>query len=130
LPGLAQQLTFNKSKQSKQMYFDYSWSDHQEQTQDIVFTLPLLQLNRQSHKKFIPSLAQQYVYIELHKVARKISPKEVRVQVQRREQDIQIEVTSRSNNLLERWQHSMDQSKEKALDQYLQDNYYSLTWST
>jgi hypothetical protein len=125
LPSLAQQLTFNKSKQSKQMYFNYSWSDHQEQAQDIAFTLPLLKLNKQTHKKFIPSLAQQYVYIELHKAARKISPKEARVQIQRRGQDIQIEVTSRSNNLLERWQRSMDQSKEKALNQYLQDNYYS-----
>ena len=73
------------------MYFNYSWSDHQEQAQDIAFTLPLLKLNKQTHKKFIPSLAQQYVYIELHKAARKISPKEARVQIQRRGQDIQID---------------------------------------
>lgn len=125
LPSLAQQLTFNKSKQTKQMYFNYSWSDHREQIQDIAFTLPLSQLNKQNHKKFISSLAQQYVYIELHKAARKINPKEARVQIQRRGQDIQIQVTSRSDNLLDRWQRSMEQSKEKALDQYLQDNYYS-----
>lgn len=125
LPILAQQLSFNKFKQSKQIHFNYAWSDHQEQTQDIAFALPLLQLNRQHHKKFIASIVQQYVYIELHKAARKINPKEARVQIQRRVQDIKIKVTSRSNKLLDRWQRSMDQSKENALDQYLQDNYYS-----
>ncbi len=125
LPSFAQQLVFNKAKQNKEMHFNYTWSDHQEQTRDIAFALPLRQLNRQHHKKFIPDLAQQYVYIELHKAARKIDPKEARVQIQHRGQDIHIQVTSRSDNLLDKWQRSMTQSQEKAIDQYLQDNYYS-----
>jgi hypothetical protein len=125
LPSFAQQLAFNKSKQNKEMHFNYTWSDHQEQTQDITFALPLRQLNRQKHKKFIPDLAQQYVYIELHKAARKIDPRQARVQIQHRGQDIHIQVTSRSNNLLDKWQRSMNQSQEEALDQYLKDNYYS-----
>jgi hypothetical protein len=129
LPSFSQQLTFNKTKQNMEMYFNYTWSDHQEQTQDITFTLPLLQLNSQTHKKFVPNLAQQYVYIELHKAARKIDPREARVKIQHRGQDIQVQVTSRSNSLIEKWQRSMDQSQKKALDQYLQDNYYSRFYS-
>jgi hypothetical protein len=125
LCSFAQQLAFNKSKLNKEMSFNYTWSDHKEQTRDIAFALPLRQLNRQNHKKFIPDLAQQYVYIELHKAARKIDPKEARVQIQNRGQNIHIQVTSRSDNLLNKWQRSMNQSQEKALDQYLQDNYYS-----
>jgi hypothetical protein len=125
LPCVAQQLSFNKSKKNKEMHFNYTWSDHQDQTTDIAFSLPLRQLNTQKHKKFIPDLAQQYVYIEMHKAARKIDPKEARVQIQRRGQGIHIEVTSRSSNLLDKWQRSMNQSQEKALNQYLQDNYYS-----
>jgi hypothetical protein len=125
LPSFAQQLDFNKSKKNKEMSFNYTWSDHQELTRDIAFALPLRQLNRQNHKKFIPDLAQQYVYIELHKAARKIDPREARVQIQHRGQDIHIQVTSRSNNLLDKWQRSMNQSQDKALDQYLKDNYYS-----
>lgn len=125
LPSFAQQSVFNKSKQNNQVFFDYSWSDHQGLTRDIKFALPLRQLNKQTHKKFIPELAQQYVYIELHKAARKIDPREARVQIQHRGQDIHIQVTSRSNNLLDKWQRSMNQSQEKALDQYLEDNYYS-----
>ena len=79
------------------MYFNYTWSDHQEKTSDISFSLPFHQLNKQNHKKFIPNLAQQYVYIEMHKAAKKIDPKEARVHIQRRGQDIHIQVTSRSN---------------------------------
>jgi len=125
LSSFAQQIAFNKSKQNKEMSFNYTWSDHQELTRDISFALPLRQLNRQNHKKFIPDLAQQYVYIELHKAARKIDPREARVQIQHRGQDIHIQVTSRSDNLLDKWQRSMNQSQDKALDQYLKDNYYS-----
>jgi len=125
LPIFAQQLSFNKSKQNKEMSFSYTWSDHQQLTRDISFALPLRQLNKQNHKKFIPDLAQQYVYIELHKAARKIDPREARVQIQHRGQDILIQVTSRSDNLRDKWQRSMSQSQDKALDQYLKDNYYS-----
>jgi hypothetical protein len=125
LPSFAQQLSFNKSKQNKEMHFNYTWSDHQEQTTDLAFALPLRQLNTQNHKKFIPDLAQQYVYIEMLKAARKIDPKEARVQIQHRGQDIHIQVTSRSSNLIDKWQRTMNQSQEKALDRYLKDNYYS-----
>lgn len=125
LSGVAQQVAFNKSKQNKQVLFNYTWTDNQELSRDITFALPLSQLNKQNHKKFIPELAQQYVYIELHKAARKIDPREARVQIQRRGQEIQIQVTSRSNKLLDRWQRSMNQSQDKALNQYLEDNYYS-----
>lgn len=125
LSSFSQQLSFNKSKKSKGMYFNYTWSDHQEKTSDISFSLPFRQLNKQNHKKFIPNLAQQYVYIEMHKAAKKIDPKEARVHIQRRGQDIHIQVTSRSNKLLAKWQRSMNQGQQKALDQYLQDNYYN-----
>ncbi|MFT5837775.1 MAG: hypothetical protein ACI9UT_000264 [Flavobacteriales bacterium] len=125
LPSFSQQLTFNKSKQNMEMYFNYIWSDHQGQTQDIKFALPLRQLNSQTHKRFVPNLAQQYVYIELHKAARKIDPREARVKIQHRGQEIHVQVTSRSNKLIDKWQRSMNQSQEKAVDQYLQENYYS-----
>ena len=125
LSSFSQQLSFNKSKKNKEMYFNYTWSDHQEKTSDISFSLPFHQLNKQNHKKFIPNLAQQYVYIEMHKAAKKIDPKEARVNIQRRGQDIHIQVTSRSNELLDKWQRSMNQGQQKALDQYLQDNYYN-----
>jgi hypothetical protein len=125
LSSFAEQVAFNKSKQNNELIFNYTWTDTQELSRNLTFTLPMRQLNRQIHKKFIPELAQQYVYIELHKAARKIDPREARVEIQRRGLEILIQVSSRSDKLLDRWQRSMEQSKQKALDQYLEDNYYS-----
>lgn len=121
----AQQLAFKKEKQKAEVHFSYTWQDHQQQNTELEFSLPLRQVNQQQHKKFIPELAQQYVYIELHKAARKIDPREARVQIQHRGQDILIKVNSRSNNLLAKWQQLMAQSQDKAFDQYLEEHYYS-----
>jgi hypothetical protein len=123
--GNSEQVRFNKAKQNADMAFNYSWSNHQQQTVDLSFSLPLKFINKQKHKRFIAELAQQYVYIELHKAARKIDPREARVQIQHRGQDIIVQVTSRSDNLLNKWQRSMTLSQDKALDQYLEGNYYS-----
>lgn len=123
--GYTEQLTFNKSKQGTQVAFSYSWADHKDKVHEIDFSLPLRQINTQNHKKFVPDLAQRYVYIEMHKAARLIDPKEARVQIQNRGQDIQVKVTSRSDNLLQKWQNTMAQRQRGALDQYLEDNYYS-----
>jgi hypothetical protein len=125
----AKQLSFKKSIKDGQMDFAYQWSDHREQARDIAFSLPLLQLNKQTHKKFVASLAQQYVYIELHKAARKIDPKEANVKIQHRGQDIQIKVTSRSQDQLDKWQKSMAQSQETATNQYLNDHYFNYFYS-
>ncbi|MCF2948624.1 hypothetical protein L0668_10945 [Paraglaciecola aquimarina] len=107
------------------MFFNYKWEDHQKQPQSLNFSLPLEQINKKHHKRFVPDLADQYVYIELHKAARTINPKEASVKIRRKAKDIEIQVTSRSQNLLDKWQRSMQQSRENAFNQYLKDNYLS-----
>lgn len=121
----SQQIVFNKNQQNSEIQFNYVWQNHQQQDTKLSFSLPLRQVNQQNHKKFVPDLAQQYVYIELHKAARKIDPREARVQIQNRGQDILIQVNSRSDKLLNKWQQLMAQSQTKAFDQYLEENYYS-----
>ncbi|MGJ8679372.1 hypothetical protein [Paraglaciecola sp.] len=121
----AVQLTHDTSKQDGKMFFNYQWEDHQKQTQSLNFDLPLNSINKKHHKRFVPELAHQYVYIELHKAARAINPKEASVKIRRKARDIEIKVTSRSQNLLDKWQRSMNQSRESAFDQYLEDNYLS-----
>ncbi|WP_158971352.1 hypothetical protein [Paraglaciecola sp. L3A3] len=107
------------------MYFSYQWQDNQQQIRDLKFSLPLKQVNTKHHKRFISELADQYVYIELHKAARTIDPREASVKIQRQGKDIQISVNSRSAKLLQKWQTAMYQSKERAFEQYLKDNYLS-----
>ncbi|MGS2721697.1 hypothetical protein [Paraglaciecola aestuariivivens] len=117
------------AKGESQSAFNYVWIDHLNREAELSFTLPLNKLNSQSHKRFIPEMAQQYVFIELHKAARKVDPKEARVEIQRRGKDISISVTSRSEEHIKTWQKMMQDSQEQALTQYLQEHYYSRFYS-
>lgn len=123
-PVAAEQIIFKKNRIPNQVSLTYQWIDSFGESQDLYFNLSNNQSSRQFHKRFVPELAQQYVYIELHKAARLIDPKEARVSIKRNTQDINIKVTSRSQQLLDKWQVAMDESQKKAFDQYLQDNYY------
>jgi len=121
----AEQLTFSKTTVGKDINLHYQWLDHNKQSQNLSFSLPKLQVNQQVHRKFVPELAQQYVFIELHKAARQIDPREARVEIQHVAKDIRVKVKSRSATLRQKWQLSMQASQKKAFDQYLSDNYYS-----
>jgi hypothetical protein len=121
----AEQLTFSKVVDKKKIHMEYQWIDHEETPQSLDFSLPKSTVNKQVHRKFIPDIAQQYVYIELHKAARKIDPREARVEIKHHADDLRVTVNSRSPKLLQKWQDSMQISQERAFDQYLQDNYYS-----
>lgn len=125
MPSLATQLSFETTKNSGNMLFSYKWKDHQKQQQFLDFTLPLDKVNVQHHKRFIPELADQFIFVELHKAARAINPKEASVQIRRQANKIVVKVNSRSQNLIDKWQNSMQRSREGAFDQYLADNYLS-----
>ena len=122
----AEQLAFSKHKQSSTLDFSYQWQDSFQQTQSLAFNLPLNQPGQQSHKRFVANSAQQYVYIELNKAARQIDPKEARITIKRRTQNnIEVQVNSRSEQMLKKWQAAMQQSEKDAFNRYLHDNYYS-----
>ncbi|MEP0354422.1 hypothetical protein [Paraglaciecola sp.] len=124
-PLQGKQIAFNKTQNGADTLFHYRWDTELEQMSEINFRLATKEFNVKSHKHFVPDLAQQYVYIELHKEARKIDPREARIQINKTGQDIQVNVKSRSDKLLSKWRQSMAQSQVKAFDQYLDDNYYS-----
>lgn len=121
----AEQVVYKKVKKQSQLSFQYQWIDSFSQSQNLEFNLPLRQSGGQTHKRFVPELAQQYVYIELHKAARLIDPREARVTIQRGTQNIKVTVNSRSETALEKWQEAMAQSEKVAFDRYLYDNYYA-----
>lgn len=125
LPLYAEQVSFKKLKQSSQLNLSYQWIDSFSRTQELEFSLPIKQTSGHSHKRFVAELAQQYVYIELLKAARLIDPREARVKVQRGTQNINIQVSSRSQESLDKWQQTMAESEKTAFDAYLQDNYYA-----
>lgn len=123
---MAEQIAFKKVKLPSGQHFSYEWRDSAAQTQQLEFTLPINQVGKQSHKRFVENMAQQYVYIELHKAARKVDPREARINIRRRTQNnIEVEVKSRSEQMLQKWQKAMRQSEKDAFDQYLFDHYYN-----
>ena len=122
----AEQLAYSKRKQTTGLHYSYQWQDSFKQTQNLEFTMPIKQQGQYSHKRFVNNLAQQYVYIELLKAARQIDPREARINIRRRTQNnIEIEVSSRSDQMLTKWRNAMNESQDDAFDNYLSDNYYS-----
>ncbi|MDU0352672.1 hypothetical protein RS130_00970 [Paraglaciecola aquimarina] len=97
------------------MLFNYQWQGLQQQIQQLSFSLPLQEVNRKHHKKFVANSANQYVYIELYKAARKINPKDARVNIYRQGQDIEVQVTSRSPEQLEKWQRTIQRSSSASV---------------
>jgi hypothetical protein len=124
-PVSAEQIVYKKVKKQSQLNFKYKWLDSFNQNQVLEFNLPVKQPGRQIHKRFVPELAQQYVFIELHKAARLVDPREARISIQRGTQDIKVNVTSRSETALKKWQESMAHTETAAFDKYLKDNYYA-----
>jgi hypothetical protein len=125
IPVNAEQVLYKKVKKQSQLNFKYQWLDSFSQNQALEFNLPIKQSVRQIHKRFVAELAQQYVFIELHKAARLIDPREARISIQRGTQDIKVNVISRSETTLEKWQASVAHTEVTAFDKYLQDNYYA-----
>ena len=121
----AEQTSFRKTQESELINFDYQWLDFTNTLQNLSFSLAKNSVNQQIHKRFVPELAQKFVFIELLKAAREIDPKEARVDVQQIAQDVRVKINSRSTALLQRWKISMQTSKEQAFDHYLQQNYYT-----
>ncbi|MFT4939141.1 MAG: hypothetical protein ACI88A_002175 [Paraglaciecola sp.] len=121
----AEQLSFRKSLEPTLINFDYRWLDLNNTTQNLSFTLPKKIVYKQKHTKFVPELAQNFVFIELLKAAREIDPREARIEIQQVAQDIRVTVKSRSAKLMRKWQISMQTKKQQAFDKYLEQNYYA-----
>jgi hypothetical protein len=121
----AQQQSFNQQKLAEATEYSYTWQDSNAQTQSLKFSLPSIQLNQPLQRKFVANMAQQYVYIELHKAARAIDPRQASVDIKRQGKNIQVEVTSRSQELANRWQKTMEKSQTQAFDRYLYEHYFT-----
>lgn len=125
LASNAQQRKFNKELDSDMINFNYQWIDLDNTTQNLAFSLTKKSVYQQKHLRFVPELAQKFMYIELLKAARKVDPREARIEIQQVAQDVRVKINSRSTTLIEHWQMSMQTSKQLAYEHYLEKNYYT-----
>jgi hypothetical protein len=121
----AEQLSFSKTQESELIRFDYQWLDLNNTTKNLSFTLPKKIVYQQQHKKFVPELAQNFVFIELLRAAREVDPREARVEIQNIAKSVKVNVNSRSADTKEKWQIVMKSKKQQAFDSYLAQNYYA-----
>jgi len=121
----AEQQSFKQLKLADATEYSYDWQDSNAQAHSLKFLLPAAQHNQPLQRKFVANMAQQYVYIELHKAARAIDPRQATVDIKRQGKNIQVEVSSRSQELANRWQKNMEKSQTQAFDRYLHEHYFT-----
>lgn len=127
LPAQAEQRKFNKTDEGNRLKLSYEWLTQSQLPLELSFLLPKDKLNSQfkSKKNYMPDIAQRHVYIELMKAAQKVNPKEARVKILKRGRDYKISVSSRSPELVQKWQKNMEDKQQQAFDEYLEENYYT-----
>jgi hypothetical protein len=123
----AEQITFSQTKGLDVVSTDYQWRDHEQQTQALTFSLNKQAVYSQygNQTKYKPQIAQRYVYVELMHQARLIDPKEARVNILQRGENIEVQVTSHSAQTRQKWIANMTEKRESAFAQYLTDNHFT-----
>jgi hypothetical protein len=123
----AKQTAFNKQENGDSVQIDYQWVDQLGRNHEMSLSFPKKSLNQSfnNNKNYSPKVAQRYVFLALQKAAMKINPKEARVRLNMVGQDIKIQVNSRSDSYLRKWQSQMATEQESAFDDYLSQNYYT-----
>lgn len=123
----AQQLHFNQFADGSNLQFSYQWIDQFQQAKTLQFSIDKDAAHTQykNQTAFKPDIAQRYVYVELMKQAQKVHPKEARINIHQRGDRIEMQVTSRSQEMLEKWQLLMSQKQQSAFDEYLQDHHFT-----
>ena len=125
--AVAQQTAFNRQENGESVTLDYQWTDQFDRQHQMSLSLSKESLNQSfnNNKHFSPKVAQRYVFLALKKAAMKVNPKEARVQLNMVGQNINVKVSSRSDNEIRKWQDKMALEQESAFDDYLTQNYYT-----
>lgn len=122
----AEQLRFQRLSGSEQMSFSYQWVDMNKEQQSISF-----QLNNQtlfSHfrdfKNFQPDTIQDEIFTTIRKVTASLDPKEVKVEIYRYPQFIEVQVTGDSEQAVQEAQALIRKVREETFMNFLNDNFY------
>lgn len=126
LPVEAAQDYFHKEETPTEIAMQYRWQDNFGTRRNISFKLDRNKLAAQKkiNKAYRPEIAQRYVFIALQRAAQKIDPKEARVRFFNRGSDTTFDITSRSNEIVNKWMNELANVKESAFVEFLQMNYY------
>lgn len=107
--------------------YHYQWVDADKQTQAINFNLNAEKLAASplEQKNYQPTLAMRYVSVELLKIARGYDPRDATITIRQQGEKVAIGVRSRDQEKLKAVQTHLTEAKEKALNDYLHEHYYT-----
>ena len=122
-----EQLAFSRDETQSSYLFDYEWSDSQNAVHRIRFELDKQKIDALpfSQKNYRPVLAQRYVTVELLKLARTYDPRTARIDVRQRDDQILINVRSRSETHSREILDAFEEAREAAHTDYLHEHYYT-----
>lgn len=122
----AKQSYFHREETTSEVILNYRWLDAFGTERDLSFSLDKDKLSSQHklNKAFRPEIAQKYVYIQMQKAAQKVNPREARIRFRKLNKEIQIEVKSQNDEVADKWLSEMKNTREQALTDYLDQNYY------
>lgn len=122
----ASQSYFHREESATDVTLKYRWLDAFGTERNISFALDKSKMSAQHklNKSFRPEIAQRYVYIQMQKAAQKVNPREARIRFRKLNNEIQILVKSQNDQVADKWMAAMQMEQEKALTDFLHQNYY------
>ena len=122
----AKQLQFKRQDLGDQIQFDYVWLDHQSQERQLSVKLDKRKLldSFRSFKLYKPQLANQHIMMALQQRASTADPREANIKIRRISNQITIDIQSREQQYIDKWQKILAQTKEDGFQRYLDDNFY------
>lgn len=127
LPLCAQQQHFTQSRDNAGQQFSYRWQDRAQQPQEISFTLPAASLNAltTTQPSYRKAIAQRYIWVQMMEAAKEIDPRQARVDIRPRGDDILLQVRSADEATYDKVYRSLQQAQQTAYTEYLQKHYYT-----
>ncbi|NMH60355.1 hypothetical protein [Alteromonas ponticola] len=123
----AQQTAFKRERTQEFVNYSYRWLDHYGAEQSLQFALETNQIDKTPdlQRTFQPALAQRYVTVALLKAARQINPKRARIDINPRNESIEVKVRARSQQQAAIIQKQLHERREEAYSEYLYEHYYT-----
>jgi hypothetical protein len=123
---LAQQLEANQTQQGDQLLLSYRWNDRQQNPQALEFSIDRKVLKQQNQKAlaYRPQIADRYAYVALNKAAAAYDYKQVRIDINKRPNQVSWEVSSDDLELAAEVKQALSKAAAEARENYYQTNHF------
>lgn len=124
--AFSEQLKYKKTHTDLGVLFHYEWMDHTNTKQSISFTLPDSAFNEapSQQSNYKPLIVQRYITVALMEEAKKIDPKDARINILPKRDSIEIQVKGTDETKVQTILSNLKTVRQQAYDQYLNEHYF------